>query len=301
MQKGNKKVHLVNLFKWRSTIALIACLITIFLTSGSVIYGILTDTTDSVQTEFRWFTIDSNILTAFAALMILPFAIDGILKKRFTYPKWMLIIHYQGTICTTLTMIFVLCFISWYDPHLAFGEENFFLHIICPLAVLISFFMVESNHRLTKKETLLGLIPFTIYSVMYFYNVVITKRWDDLYQLNTLAPFYVSLPLMLILAYGIALIIRLIHNYLSRYRERKMKQIWDEDLDPVTIKIEVYSLGVHSGMYQDKEDLSVPFDILEEISKKFDIRLEELANAYIKGSIDGMKQKKRNGSFELPH
>ena len=76
---------------------------------------------------------------ALATTMIIPFAIEGIQKKRLTYPKWAQRIHYAGVINTTLTMVFVLFVISWYDPLLAFGEENFFLHIVCPLLVLISF------------------------------------------------------------------------------------------------------------------------------------------------------------------
>ena len=127
MQKTNKRTHLVNLFQWRSKAAFIACLVTIFLTLGSVVYGILTEPGETVKTEFEWFTVDSNCLTALAALMILPFTVEGIRRKRLVYPKWMLLIHYSGTICITLTLVFVLIFISWYDPELAFGKENFFL------------------------------------------------------------------------------------------------------------------------------------------------------------------------------
>lgn len=292
MKKENKRVHLVNLFKWRSIIALIACIITIVFSLGSIIYGITTDEPEQVQTEFEWFTVDSNALTAVAALLIVPFAIHGIKKKRLIYPKWALLIHYAGTICTSLTIVFVLCFISWYDPELAFAEENFFLHIICPSAVLISFFMVESNYRLTRKDTLLGLIPFASYAFLYLYNVVVTGNWDDHYMLNTFTPFYFSFPAMFVLAYLIALAIRCVHNRLLAYRDRKLKTIWDEDLDPVMIKIEIYSLGVHAGLHQEKDDISVPFDILEQLADQYDIKINELANAYIKGSIDGMKERK---------
>ena len=294
MNLKNKRAHLINLYKWRSLVAYIACLVTIVLSIGSVVYGILTEVSiESVQTEFEWFTVDSNFLNAFATLMILPYTIEGIKKKRLTYPKWQLLVHYAGTICTTLTFVFVLFFVSWFDPQLAFGDENIFLHIVCPIAVLISFFMVETERELTKKDTIIGLIPFFIYVVAYLYNVVIAHNWEDHYQLNTLAPFYVSLPLMIILAYSIAIIIRVVHNKILRIREKKLRLIWDEDLDPVTIKIEVYSLGMHTGLHQDKQDITVPFDLLEDIANRFNIKIDELCRAYTKGVIDGFKEREK--------
>ena len=293
MRRTSRKVHLINLYKWRSIVALIACLITIFLSLNSVAYGILTEVSiESVRKEFQWFTVDSNLLTTFAALMVLPYAVDGIKKKMLVYPKWILLVHYGATICTTLTMVFVLFFISWYDPQLAFGDENIFLHIICPLAVLISFFMVESDYLIDRLDIFYGLSPFIIYSFVYLYFVVIAKSWEDHYMLNTFVPFYISFPLMYVLAYIIACLIRYIYNSLSKFREKKMKAIWDKDLDPVEIKIDIYSLGVHAGLHQSKQDVSIPYGILEEVSDKFDIKIEELVQAYTKGVIEGFKEKR---------
>ena len=292
--KNNRKIHLVNLYKWRSITALVACLLIAFLSLGSIAYGIITERSETVNAEFEWFTVDSNCLTALAAFMIIPFAVDGIRKKRFIYPKWAQLIHYASTICTTITVVFVLAFISWYDPVLAFGEENILLHIVCPIIVLISFFMVESNFELTRRDMYIGLIPFTLYAFVYFYNVVITHNWNDHYMLNTIVPFYISMPLMFIITFLIALIIRIFYNKLKIYRDKKMRIIWDKDLDSVNIKIEIYSLGVHAGLNQSKYDVSIPFDILQELSEKYNIKIFDLAKAYIKGAIDGLKEKDNN-------
>jgi len=292
-----KNVHLINLFKWRSKVTLVACIVTLVFTSGSVIYGIVTDTPEFVKTEFEWFTVDSNLFMALATMMIIPFAIEGIQKKRLTYPKWAQRIHYAGVINTTLTMVFVLFVISWYDPLLAFGEENFFLHIVCPLLVLISFFMVESVHPLTRVDNIRSLFPFAVYAALYIINVVFLKKWDDHYMLNTFLPFYISLPLVTTLIYVIGWVIRIVHNRLLKYRETKLKMVWNEDLDPITVKIEVYSLGTHAGLYQEKDSVSVPYDILEQVSERFGVGLEELSRAYNKGVIDGLREKeKRAGS-----
>ena len=224
-------------------------------------------------------------------MLRLPFAIEGIQKKRLTYPKWAQRIHYAGVINTTLTMVFVLFVISWYDPLLAFGEENFFLHIVCPLLVLISFFMVESVHPLTRVDNIRSLFPFTVYAALYIINVVFLKKWDDHYMLNTFLPFYISLPLVTTLIYVIGWVIRIVHNRLLKYRETKLKMVWNEDLDPITVKIEIYSLGTHAGLHQEKDSVTVPYDILEQVSQKFNVRLEDLSRCYNKGVIDGLKEK----------
>lgn len=289
----NKKVHLVNLFKWRSVLALVACIVTLFLSVGSIIYDVSTDTTGTTNTEFQWFTIDSNLFMAFAAMMVIPFAIEGIQKKRFTYPKWALLIHYAGVINTTMTMVFSVGFISWYDFYLAFGAENKYLHVVCPFLVLVSFFMVEARHVLNRRDTLIAMIPFCIYSILYLYNVVFLKRWEDHYMLNTFISYYYSFPLMYLLVYAIGYVIRIVHNRLLDYRENKLKIIWDKELDPISVKIEIYSLGTRAGIFEEEDNISMPLDILEEVSKKFSIRLEELTRAFSKGVIDGLEEKER--------
>lgn len=58
------------------------------------------------------------------------------------------------------------------------------------------------------------------------------------------------------------------------------------------VLIEIYSLGVHAGLYEEKNSISIPFDILEEVSERFDIKLAELSKAYMKGALDGLEGKK---------
>ena len=294
MRIKNKRIHLVNLFKWRSITACIACVITIVLTIGSIINAAMrSPNMEHVRELFEWFTIDSNFITGVATLMILPYTIEGINKKRLTYPKWLLLFHYSGAICTTVTFAFALGILSWYDSRVAFGNENIFLHIVCPLLVLLSFFMVESERKLSRKDTLIGLIPFAFYAFLYLFQVVVSKGWDDHYQLNAFIPFYYTMPMMFLLAIGIAIIIRVIHNKILKAREQSLRQMWSEDLDDVSVKIEIYSLGYHAGLHQDEQDISIPFDILKDISKRFGIKLEELSKAYTKGVIVGLEEKKK--------
>jgi len=293
MKRNEKKrIHLVNLFRWRSTIAFAACLITILFSLGGVGYSFVSVTLKEVREMFKWFTIDSNILTALAATMIVPYAVEGMSRKRLTYPKWLQRIHYTGTVCLTLTMAFAVLFISWFDPVVAFGGANFFLHIISPLMILLSFFMVESGHKLDRVDNLLSIIPVAAYGGLYYYNVILAGNWDDHYHLNEYVPFFVSILILFVLVYLIGWGIRFLYNRLLARRDKVLKQIWDDDgLDPVTIRIEIYSLGVHAGLYEEKDSISIPFDILEEVSDKFGIKLAELSKAYMKGALDGLEGK----------
>jgi hypothetical protein len=82
-----------------------------------------------------------------------------------------------------------------------------------------------------------------------------------------------------------------VYNRLLARRRKTLRRIWEDGLDPVTVRIEIYSLGVHAGLREEKNALTVPFDILEEVSERFGIRLEDLSRAYIKGAIEGLRGK----------
>ena len=290
-KSDKKRVHLVNLFRWRSELALAACLVTILFSLGGVGYSFVSVTLREVREMFRWFTIDSNILTALAATMIVPYAAEGVSRKRLTYPKWLGRIHYAGTVCLALTMVFAVLFISWFDPSVAFGGANFFLHIVSPLMILVSFFMVESGHELDWKDNFFTVVPVAVYGGWYYVHVIVRKDWADHYHLNEIVPFYVSILILFVLVLGIGWLIRILYNGLLARRRKTLKRIWEDEQDPVTVRIEIYSLGVHAGLHEGKDALTVPFDILEEVSEQFGIRLEDLSKAYIKGAIEGLRGK----------
>ncbi len=194
---GSRRVHLVNLFRWRSAAALAACLLTLALALWAIGYSFVSGTLKEVREMFRWFTIDANVITALAAALLIPFAVQGVGRKRLTYPKWMLLIHYSGTLCLMLTMAMTCGVISWADPRGAFGGANLFLHVVCPALIAVSFFMVEANHTLDRKDTLIALIPVAAYAALYGIKVFVTKAWADHYRMDEMLPVYVSAPLVL--------------------------------------------------------------------------------------------------------
>ncbi len=295
-KKKGKKQYLIGIQKWRSFVALAACIVTLLFSIIAIVGSVLYYERHSwaISDLFRYFTTLANILTALAAGFIIPFAVEGIRKKRFVLPRWLSLFFYSGTVCTTIIIVFVFALIMPYDPEFALGGNNFYLHIVCPVTVLISFMLVESHHTTTWKDTLLCLLPFIIYSFVYIIMVVVVGEdhggWEDLYMLKTFVPAYVSFPIAWGLAYGIAFVIKKISERLSRLRRIGMFASWEEDASPVEVNIEVYGLGRYYGLHGDENELVVPYDILEALAEKYSMEPDRLVKVYMKGLMDGIKE-----------
>ena len=291
------KHYMINLYKWRSVAALIACIVTLFFSVNAINWGITSYMSEgtSVLSLFCYFTIVSNCLTALGSSFVLPYAVDGIHRKRFIYPKWVAMFHYAGTICTTLTMVFAVLVISWFNPDFAFGRYNFWLHLICPVAVLVSFFMVESSYRYSLDDTFICMIPFFIYSLFYLAFVVLIGEenggWEDMYYAATFTPITLSLPLMYFLAFAVAFLIRAGYNRLSCYRQEKLTAAWSNDAEPVEIKVEAFGLGRYDGKHGESNSINMPLEILEAMSEKYSLSMDELLRAYSKGVTGGLKER----------
>ena len=186
--------YLIDLQKWRSAAALAACCVTLVFSVVAINWATVTYVSKGWDppSMFRYFTRLSNILTALASAFIIPYAVNGVKCKRFIYPKWLSLLHYAGTICTTLTMLFSLAAILPFDAEAALGGSNFYLHTVCPIAVLVSFLLVESGYIYTLKDNFYCLAPFLLYAVVYVVMVVFVGEanggWADIYKLVTYVP-----------------------------------------------------------------------------------------------------------------
>ena len=289
--------YLIDIHKWRSVIALLACAVTLLCSCYGLVSAVVNYTTKGwlLAKLFRYLTTLSNMLTALASSFIMPFAINGIRRKRFVLPKWLAMFHYAGTICLTLVFVFAMTFIMAFDKEKAVGGNNLYLHVICPIAVLISYELVESKYKFSLKETLICLVPFILYSLVYLVEVVIIGEanggWDDIYMASTIIPIYVSFPLMWLLGFLIAFGIRKVSDLISKTRNARMTASWDKEAEPVEINIEVYGLGRYYGLHGDKNNLSVPLDILESLSEFYNMDLDALYNVYTKGLLEGIRER----------
>ncbi|MBQ1788426.1 MAG: hypothetical protein II004_05800 [Erysipelotrichaceae bacterium] len=295
----SQRRYMISLYKRRSIIALIAGII-VFVVSLAAISGGLINTYTHWQKEtnyslFHYFTVNSNLLSATGAAFMIPYAVEGIRKKRFVFPRWVSLFQYSGAICTTLTMIFSILFIfPSQGPKTAFGGMNFYLHIICPIAALILLFSVETDIRFTLSDSMICLLPFFLYAVAYVTNVVLVGEenggWRDIYYIATYTPAAVSAPLMFMLGFGVSYLISFFYNRLSDLRQKRFISMWKDDATPVEINIEVYGLGRYNGKHMEDNNLAMPVDIFRMLSAKYGMDLSSLCRVYNKGVIDGLKE-----------
>ena len=295
-----KKQYMIDLQKKRSLIALIASVLTSLFCIYAVALGLIMDPSSKYPERgsylFRLFTVNSNVFAALGATMMIPFAIEGIRKKRFTYPKWLQIFQQSGVICTTLTMIFATLFILPFKGfEITFTGMNFWLHLVCPIMNLILLFCTECNTELTIYDSFIGLIPFYAYGTVYITNVVLLGEenggWRDIYRLATFVPASISVSLLFVATFGLSLVIRRFYNKFVQKRRSKMESIWSDDLSPVEVKVECYGLGRYNGMFDNINTITTPFDIFLSLSDKYPLSVDELSHAYNKGVIDGLKEK----------
>lgn len=288
--------YLVNIQKWRAVVALIACIVTLIAAVISIDIAIIRHIKQgrAILDVFIYFTTLANMLTALASSFIIPFAIDGIRKKRFITPKWLSMMHYSGTICLSIVFVFAMVFILPINSTLAIKGHNFYLHIICPLAVIVSFLLMESDHNYSMKETLLCLTPYILYSIVYSVMVAFIGEanggWRDIYKLNIVLPAYISFPIMWCLGIAIAITIKTIYGRINNYRKKKMIASWRENADPVEVNIEIYGLGRYYGLHGEKNNLTIPYDILENVAEHYHMNIEDLYKVYTKGLINGIKE-----------
>ncbi len=295
MMKGKSRHYVISLYRTGSIMAFFACLDAVFFSLYGIVYGLIVYTRNGVRPVelFRFFTVDANSFMAFSAGMLMPFAVEGIRKKRFTCPRWVNILYYAGASYAALVSFVSTCVISWFDPEMAFGGGNFFLHVVGPAMIFISFFLIESDIRHRIQDSLVCQIPVLIYMAVYYVNVVVigpeNGGWEDMYSATSFMPAPVAALLLFMISFGISFAIGQISNWLSARRRKKLEEgLWDKDVDPVEIKVELFGLGRYMGRYDRSGIAVIPLDIIDLISKKYGIRREELIKPYTKGVLDSM-------------
>ena len=142
-------------------------------------------TAERGRAAFRYYTCQSNALCAACALAAAAAELTG------TLPRWAWTLKYIGTASVTVTMLTVFLFLApsagkdWYGLLLK-GAGNLFMHLLTPLAALVSFCALE-RQGMTFTESLWGLLPVVCYGPLYLYKILYApeeKRWEDFYGFN---------------------------------------------------------------------------------------------------------------------
>ena len=295
--KTKERQYIIQLESRRSLLALVASLISLFFAIYAITSALITQDRNggNLIEVFRFFTVISNIIAAVASSMIIPYAIEGFRKTRFDCPRWTMHFFYIGATCTTLTMLFTLFIISFLDFGTAFRGHNFYLHLICPTMILISFFIIESHYKFTLKDSIICMIPILIYFCIYLYEAVYIGEnnggWKDMYYVTWIMPVPLSITIVVTLAIIDITLLRFIYNKLLDMRVKNfINHLWDKDVHPAEIKMELFGLGRYMGRFENKYCASLPLDIINIISEKYKLTKDELIKPFMKGMMDSISE-----------
>lgn len=168
---------------------------------------------------FKYFTTDSNVLTALASLVMLVFQCRSLRDPDAAVPKPVLIFKLVGTVSVTITLLTVVFFLApvaaakgGWPSYLFFFTDNIFcLHLSTPLLAIAAYWL-ERDERITFRNSLWALSSTVVYSIVYLVMVVFVQAWTDWYGFTFGGKLYmapVSMIAMYLLTFGLTQLFRI--------------------------------------------------------------------------------------------
>ena len=246
---------------------------------------------------FCMFTVNSNILAAVSSFAIIPYAIDGIRKKEYVLPDWVVVFMMAGTTSVTLTFLISLFVLSPVKGFvLIFTGSRFFLHGLCPILNILAFCVFVTSHKVKLKGTLISIIPVAIYAIVYFVMVVVITEerggWDDFYGFATKIPVWISATVILPITLGIATLIKLWHNSSFVKRRKNEAEIFLSYFDGKEAQEIIFEMGKARADIQPCGDVIVPALVIKKIVyfTESELTLDEACRLYLDGYMSTVTQ-----------
>ena len=238
---------------------------------------------------FCMFTVNSNILAAAAMAMVLPYTLDGLRKHNYHLPRWIVVLVYAGVTAVSLTFLislFILAPVKGFI--LIFSGSRFFLHGVCPILAFSAFCFFMSEKRLGLLDSLLALIPVAVYSALYYIMVVVIGEenggWNDFYGFLTRLPPWIPLSLILPITFGIAAVIRILHNRSYDQRREEEAVYFKEVFGQADIRKTVAALARTHSASMKNADILIPTRVISIMleNNEGDCSMEELCQLYLR-------------------
>ncbi len=238
---------------------------------------------------FCMFTVNSNIFCGIAMMLTIPYTIDGMRKKDFHLPNWMVDFLLMGVTAVGLTFLVSLCVLAPVKGFvLIFTGSRFFLHGLCPILAIIAFCFIITNHVISIKESLIALLPVMLYAMVYYFMVEIlgpdNGGWDDFYGFFTRIPSWISLLSFMPLTFGVATVIRLLHNRSCRRHMQWMAALINAEFSDKTIREQI--VYVAEGRRSEKKigNIVIPVPLIAAMIKNSGdgLDLEEACDIYLR-------------------
>jgi hypothetical protein len=168
--------------------------------------------------NLRYFTVLSNLLMAAASILNIVYTIIA-LKLNKEIPSWVSKLRYAGASAVALTLLVVLLFL-WPVFHVPglYSGANLFMHLIIPIMGGLSF-VLGGTETLKLKESFISVVPMLIYGAWYIGNNAINGigEWPDTNDWYGFlswgwGPGLIIFAVLILMTWGVALIMRYIHN-----------------------------------------------------------------------------------------
>ena len=135
-------------------------------------------------------------------------------------------------------------------------------------------------------QSLLGLLPVSRYGPLYLYKILYApaeNRWDDFYGFFTRIPSWISLLSFMPLTFGVATVIRLLHNRSCRRHMQWMAALINAEFSDKTIREQI--VYVAEGLRNEKKtgNIVIPVPLIAAMIKNSgdELDLEEACDIYL--------------------
>ena len=285
-----KKTHSIN-----SYLNLVFTVLIVICVFVAIVINLLSPPSELVQEvglkTFRMYTVLSNMFVGITISMTIPFAVDGIRHKNYHLPRWIVNLIFISTTCITLTFIISLTLLSAYAGFVKMmaSGSNLFLHSIVPIVSIIGFLFINTYHNVKFKTTIYALIPIFIYAIIYLISAIFIGQenggWRDHYHFNEFIPWYYIFVIVFALAFGIANLLRVIHNRMHKRDKLATEKYYQNapEYNLPTIEEAIKKLAQENKKYDVGGEVIVPRRIIKFLENKYQSGkpIQELCNIYI--------------------
>ena len=283
----------------RCVLAIISCSVICICVFLGVVTLMLSDPDALVEEvgakAFRMFTVLSNMLMAIAASMCIPFAVEGLRHRNYHLPRWTVNFLFTATTGVALTFIFTVTALSIFAGYkrMMVDREGIYLHTIAPVLSILLFLFINSDHKIQFRSTFYAMIPMVLYAIVYavlaFGIGQEAGGWRDHYQFNKYLPWYCAAPLMLLLTFGVADVLRIVHNMIHEKRKAGIVRYFQEsgEFAYPTIREAVEALAEHDKEHDLGGNITAPRRIVQMMEEKYQsgYSTAELLNIYIEAYL----------------
>lgn len=249
---------------------------------------------------FCMFTVNSNILAALTMTLVVPYAVDGLRRHYYHVPIWVSRLVLSGATCVTLTFLVSLFILAPVKGFLLiFSGSRFFLHFVCPVLTFLVYCFCMTVQPISRADALAATIPVLIYAAVYYVMVVVIGEahggWNDFYGFATRIPVWIPMVLIMPLTYGIASLIRFLHNGSHRRRIAHMAAYFQNRLAQTDIRELVRSMGrMYGGENKKGRNILIPVRVISMLSEYSEDKcpMEELCELFLKEYMQNTQQVK---------